>query len=221
MAVADWIGIDSSHLDSHTGDYSDPYDPYPNTLVRALNGIDFWGCYFLPMPYYFILDLNESYLISKVRGRSNVNGDPTNLSIYISDDKEEWGAAVATGITTWQDTSNWVEINVTNKKGRYVKVVIHASEWPAGFLYWGKNYPNSFKIFDVYGGIVHKDIGLRFYTGSSVIKIGCQDLDASHKLRIRKGGTTYGIELVATDDPQASAIRIYDGVAVKALPEVD
>jgi len=71
-------------------------------------------------------------------------------------------------------------------------------------------------------GTAHKDIGLRIYTGSSVVKVGCKDLnDGSHKLRVRKDGTTYGIELVATDDSQASGIHIYDGSAVKALPFVD
>jgi len=39
----------------------------------------------------------------------------------------------------------------------------------------------------------------------------------THPLRIRKGGTTYGIELVATDDPNASAIRIKTGIGIKAI----
>jgi len=38
-----------------------------------------------------------------------------------------------------------------------------------------------------------------------------------HSLRIRKGGTTYGIELVATGDPNASAIRIKTSSGVKAI----
>lgn len=39
----------------------------------------------------------------------------------------------------------------------------------------------------------------------------------SHPLRFRKGETTYGIELVATDDPNASAIRIKTGAGIKAI----
>ena len=39
----------------------------------------------------------------------------------------------------------------------------------------------------------------------------------SHPLRIRKGGVTYGIELVAVDDPNASKVRIKTGVGVKAI----
>lgn len=39
----------------------------------------------------------------------------------------------------------------------------------------------------------------------------------SHPLRIRKGGTTYGIELVAVDDPNASKIRIKTSAGIKAI----
>jgi len=39
----------------------------------------------------------------------------------------------------------------------------------------------------------------------------------THPLRFRKGGTTYGIELVAVDDPNASNVRIKTGVGTKAI----
>jgi len=39
----------------------------------------------------------------------------------------------------------------------------------------------------------------------------------SHPLRIRKGGTTYGIELVAVDDPNASRIRLKTSAGTKAI----
>ena len=61
------------------------------------------------------------------------------------------------------------------------------------------------------------DIGLRVRKLGSTINIGAKTLDG-HKLRIRKGATTYGIPLVATNDPTASPIRIYDGANVKSLP---
>jgi hypothetical protein len=41
----------------------------------------------------------------------------------------------------------------------------------------------------------------------------------SHRLRIRKGSTTYGVPLVTTSDPLASPLRIYDSGAVKAFPK--
>ena len=39
----------------------------------------------------------------------------------------------------------------------------------------------------------------------------------SHPLRIRKGGTTYGIELVETNDPNASRVRIKTPAGIKAI----
>jgi hypothetical protein len=41
-----------------------------------------------------------------------------------------------------------------------------------------------------------------------------------HKLRIRKGGVTYGIPLVETTDPKASVVRFYDGASTKALRKI-
>lgn len=39
----------------------------------------------------------------------------------------------------------------------------------------------------------------------------------TNPLRIRKGGVTYGIELVETNDPNASRIRIKTGAGIKAI----
>lgn len=36
-------------------------------------------------------------------------------------------------------------------------------------------------------------------------------------LRMRKGSTTYGIVLVATDDPNASGVRVQTGAGMKAI----
>ena len=68
--------------------------------------------------------------------------------------------------------------------------------------------------------IPYSDIGIRLRTSSGTIKIGTQALDG-HKLRIRKGGTTYGIPLITPGDANDSGVRIWDGSAVKALPKVD
>lgn len=69
-------------------------------------------------------------------------------------------------------------------------------------------------------GIAYEDIGLRIRTSSSTIKIGVEDLKATHKLRIIKDGVIYGIPLLATSDSNASGLRIYDGSSIKALPKV-
>ena len=39
----------------------------------------------------------------------------------------------------------------------------------------------------------------------------------NHPLRIRKGGTTYGIELVETNDPNASRVRMKTPAGIKAI----
>ncbi len=62
---------------------------------------------------------------------------------------------------------------------------------------------------------------LRIKTPSTIIGIGRNDLTSSHKLRIQKGGTVYGIPLVETGDPTASKVRVYDGSVVKALVKAD
>jgi hypothetical protein len=66
------------------------------------------------------------------------------------------------------------------------------------------------------------DIGLRVNkSDDTVVTVGAAyELNATHKLRIRKGSTTYGIPLVATTDADASGLRIYDGAAVKSLPKL-
>lgn len=65
---------------------------------------------------------------------------------------------------------------------------------------------------------VYSDIGLKYSRGGTTYKIGADTLTAAHKLRIRKGGVTYGIPLLSTGDSHASKVRIYSGGAVKALP---
>ena len=70
-----------------------------------------------------------------------------------------------------------------------------------------------------WGPLNYSDIGLRVRAGASTLKIGTQALDG-HALRIKKGGTTYGIPLIATSDASACGIRIYDGANVKSVPEV-
>jgi len=58
-----------------------------------------------------------------------------------------------------------------------------------------------------------------YYHGLSVQGVGELALCnvGSNPLRIRKGGVTYGIELVDTGDPNASAIRIKTASGIKAL----
>lgn len=56
---------------------------------------------------------------------------------------------------------------------------------------------------------------------SGNITIGRVEGLTGQKLRIRKGGVTYALPLLDTDDPCASPVRIYNGAAVKALALAD
>lgn len=151
--VPDWIGIDSSHLDSqcHAGEDG-------KLLTEALNGTDWWKHWDDENPHWFILDMGVAKHIKKVRGRSKlVDADPTKVDIYVSNDKENWGAAVATDISTWQDRDDWdgnAVIDVTPKNGQYVKVeVVETEQYPNNKMLWGGPVSGHFKIIDVYGGI--------------------------------------------------------------------
>jgi len=65
------------------------------------------------------------------------------------------------------------------------------------------------------------DIGLRIFDGTAVIKIAIQNGTATSPLRVSKNGTTYGVLLVSTGDPNASRIHIKTSagsMALKKLP---
>lgn len=150
--MAAWLEIDSSHLYGYCG-YTTPY-----YLNAALDGDDIW-VHAYDHDHWFIIDLGESYLIDKVRGRSSgwyqmgYACDPTDVNIYVSDDPEDWGDAVATGISTWQDTSSWREVSTTPKVGRYIKIEIVDTEDYDRWLAFGRDIWDGtpFSIFDAYG----------------------------------------------------------------------
>ncbi|MHC4175302.1 MAG: discoidin domain-containing protein [Planctomycetota bacterium] len=150
VAMADaWLGINSDNLHSSCGGWN---------LGKALNGEDFWNIAIYHSefpPHWFILDMGEFTAIEKVRGRSMTAYDPASVDIYVSDDLVSWGLAVATGITAWQDTSSWVEIDTIDKIGRYIKVEVTATEGDGGdhYMEWGLNdEPDHITIFDAYAG---------------------------------------------------------------------
>jgi len=142
--MADWLGIDSSLIDSLCGETGG------NTLAKALDGTDYWN-HEVKETHWFILDLGEKKTIEKVRGRSLTANDPIDVNVYVSDNKADWGVAVATGIGTFQDTDVWQEVNVTSKEGRYLKVEVINTENVNDFIRFG-GFPY-FKIFDVYGAV--------------------------------------------------------------------
>lgn len=142
--MADWLGINGSNFDSYCGSTSG------HGIVEALDGTDYWA-HFYDETHWFVVDLGQSYRVLKVKGRSNGGYDPTEINIYVSDDKGDWGAAVKSGISTWVDTVTFVEIETTPKDGRYLKVEITDTENVDNHLTFGASV--TFNIFDVYGGI--------------------------------------------------------------------
>ena len=141
--MADWLGITSANIHSKCGEEAD------NTLADGLDGLDFWT-HLTNETHWFILDLGATYNITKVRGRSEAPDlDPIDVNIYVSTDGVSWGTAVATGITTWRDITSWVEIDTTDKEGRYVKVEIVDTEQVNNSI--GMGALPAITIFDVYG----------------------------------------------------------------------
>ena len=98
------------------------------------------------------MDLGSSRKVTQVRGRSggDASWDPTNVNIYVSDDPGNFGAAVGSNITTWQDTTVWQEADTTDKTGRYVKLEITSTESGVNSLEFGGPSGGYFPIFDVY-----------------------------------------------------------------------
>jgi len=117
------------------------------SLQNALDGTNMWE-HLADETHYFILDLGNSYTLTKAKGRSLSNADPVLVNIYVSDTVLQWGTAVATNISTWQDTSVWQEVNLTPKLGRYVKVEITRTENSDRYIRFGGAI-SPFKIFDV------------------------------------------------------------------------
>jgi len=147
-----WLGITSADLDSDCGD-----DGSPTTIEAALDGTNVWK-HSTNETHWFIIDLGVERHVEKVKGRSggDLSFDPTNVNIYVSNSKVAWGGAVKSGITTWQDTVAFIEVDLTTPKdGRYVKVEITTTEDVTHKLEFGGPAGNFFNIFDVfahYGG---------------------------------------------------------------------
>lgn len=145
-----WIGILSTHLDSFCGDDG------INFLDNALDGLDIW-IHNTDETHWFIIDLKAVYNVYQVRGRSNFGGaDPTDVNIYVSNNKSDFGSTVASGISTWQDRNDWdgnAIIDCTPKEGRYIKVEIVDTEDIDDNVAFGHN-TSPYQIFDVFGFLI-------------------------------------------------------------------
>lgn len=163
----DWLGISSTELNS----FCDEQDAYK--LVDALDGLNSWACLdsdHSGQPHWFVLDLEQTHTIKKVRGRSYGTRDPIDVNIYI-DDNNPPTTLCKEGISTWQDNANWVEITLTSEgTGRYIKVEIEEHEL-ATYLEFGDRPPNSFPIFDAYGDVAAPPPAV--VVGDLQLRLGC------------------------------------------------
>ena len=165
----DWLGISSNEYDSHCGDTGG------HTLEEALDGTDdYWYHNKLTgHDHYFVLDLGQSYTVKKFRGRSIRGSDPIDVDVFVSDNESDWGSAVVTGISSWQDTNSWQETTLSEyKQGRYIKVEVQDTEHFLDYIEWGGSMgPPYMSIFDVYAGIEPLAINPYPANGSSGICI--------------------------------------------------
>ncbi|MCX5778749.1 MAG: hypothetical protein NTU66_06010 [Elusimicrobia bacterium] len=67
-----------------------------------------------------------------------------------------------------------------------------------------------------------EDINLKAKTAGGIIKISTSKISdmPNRPLRITKGGVLYGIELVSTDDPNATPFRIKTGAGIRAIAKL-
>lgn len=123
--VSGALGIDNTYYQASNG--SSGYD--------ALNGDAAWTASSLTPTPYLIMDLGQKQTVISVSGRSNSATDPTSVDVYVSDSLTDWGTAVSSAVSTWQDTDDFVTIDTTDKDGRYVKVEVNTTE--STTMSWG------------------------------------------------------------------------------------
>ncbi|MCP4594991.1 LamG-like jellyroll fold domain-containing protein, partial [Neptuniibacter sp.] len=139
----DWLYINSTHFDSACSAASGWEDILDDAgaLTHSANEV-----------HWLIVDLGKDYLVTKVRGRSDHIGDPDDVDIYVSKDKTNWGEAVYTAGSFLPAT--FVELDTTDKVGRYVKMEINSTEHVTDWLYWsdgGSWFGDGLSSFDVQG----------------------------------------------------------------------
>ena len=108
--------------------------------------------------HWVILDLGETKLIEKVRFNISTYAEDrlSGVDVYITDDPENWGDAVATDLS-FTTPSSWNERDVTPKAGRYIKCADIDTEAGDNCIYG--------RLFQVYAGPVPEDLSYGFIMG--------------------------------------------------------
>jgi len=112
-----------------------------------------------------------------------------------------------------QYTQSWSGLNFTQSEMNSLQVLFISTGTTGG------NPANRREVHVDYLELLLTYTTVTYYHGLKVQGVGELALCdvGSHPLRIRQGGTTYGIELVDTSDPNASAIRIKTPGGIKAI----
>lgn len=75
--------------------------------------------------HWVIFDMGETYTVKKVRCYHLGYVHWVELGeIYVSDNPEDWGESLGASTGNWYtDATGWEEIDITDKDGRYIKIV--------------------------------------------------------------------------------------------------
>ena len=98
---------------------------------------DSWG-HNVDEAHWFIIDLGQTFTISKIKSLSSTAADPTDIDIYMSDNPAAMGSEVHSNISTIQDTSTLVEVDITDGSGRYIQFEVDTTEDVTNsYIDWG------------------------------------------------------------------------------------
>lgn len=109
---------DSEETSAENGRATNAIDGNPSTYWHTE-----WSNSKPPHPHEIQIDLEALYDIEGLRylpRQDKLNGTIADYEIYVSDDKDNWGTAVATG--TWSADNLLKEVLFDKKEGRYVSL---------------------------------------------------------------------------------------------------
>ena len=142
------------------------------------------------------------------------NGYTCTLKVY------DWNNAA----TTLYSFSGGGKGNYTNDTGVVLDVTVRPTTKKIEVIMYGRSNGDDtggsqHMVYDL-SFISYDASGLQYTKNGTTYKIGYIIGNSTSKLKLRKGAGTISIPLVATTALNASAIRIYDGISIKALPIV-
>lgn len=124
------------------------------------------------------------------------------------DGSEGWGSWVDVAADTNVDGWTWAKVKDLYTEKNIYLIVEFDKVKGGGTMYCAKV---EIRVTYTPSAGYHHGLKVRGVGELALCDVG------TNPLRVRKGGTTYGIELVATDDPNASAVRMKTNAGIKAI----